>query len=404
MNEYRALSSPSLIALSSNDPLLTAFQLSWELRNLAFAEQECKAEYLELRKQCQKFAVDLLDQSRSSKELAIILNYDPEAPPYEDGDHMQLARLELAIGYKQKKFVAHPNIQQLLAALWYEGVPGFRRKSSLEKMFIIVRVALLFPLYCLMYMVAPGCRFSRVLKKPFMKFLVHASSYLFFLFILIMVSQRAEVHLVQMFGTESMKRQLEEQMRRQRGNAPTNMELLVALYVVGFIWEETQEIFREGIRRYLRNMWNFIDFSRNFLYTLVGILRVVAYYQQRQEIEGDAETAFIPREKWNDYDPQLIAEGLFAAANIFSALKLVHLFSINPHLGPLQVSLGRMVIDIVKFFFIYTLVLFAFACGLNQLLWYFADLEKRKCFVLPQGEADWENAGDSCMKWRRFGK
>lgn len=38
INEYRALASPSLIALSSSDPILTAFQLSWELRNLAFAE------------------------------------------------------------------------------------------------------------------------------------------------------------------------------------------------------------------------------------------------------------------------------------------------------------------------------------------------------------------------------
>uniref|UniRef100_Q9TXE9 TRP PROTEIN=140 kDa integral RHABDOMERAL photoreceptor protein/retina expressed gene product (Fragments) n=1 Tax=Calliphora vicina TaxID=7373 RepID=Q9TXE9_CALVI len=43
-------------------------------------------------------------------------------------------------------------------------------------------------------------------------------------------------------------------------------------------------------------------------------------------------------------------------------------------LGPLQVSLGRMIIDIIKFFFIYTLVLFAFGCGLNQLLWYYAEL------------------------------
>lgn len=103
VNEYRALSSPSLIALSSNDPLLTAFQLSWELRNLAFAEQECKAEYLDLRRQCQKFAVDLLDQSRSSQELAIILNYDPDSSPYIEGEHMKLARLELAINYKQKK-------------------------------------------------------------------------------------------------------------------------------------------------------------------------------------------------------------------------------------------------------------------------------------------------------------
>lgn len=41
LNEYRALASPSLIALSSSDPILTAFQLSWELRNLAFGEPVC---------------------------------------------------------------------------------------------------------------------------------------------------------------------------------------------------------------------------------------------------------------------------------------------------------------------------------------------------------------------------
>lgn len=39
------------------------------------------------------------------------------------------------------------------------------------------------------------------------------------------------------------------------------------------------------------------------------------------------------------------------------------MFSVNSHLGPLQLSLGRMFIDIVKFFSIYALVLFSFACG-----------------------------------------
>uniref|UniRef100_A0A182K248 Transient receptor ion channel domain-containing protein n=1 Tax=Anopheles christyi TaxID=43041 RepID=A0A182K248_9DIPT len=403
VNEYRALASPSLIALSSQDPLLTAFQLSWELRNLAFAEQECKSQYLDLRHQCQNFAVELLDQSRSSQELAIILNYDPNSPPYMDGDHMKLTRLELAIDYKQKKFVAHPNIQQLLAAMWYEGVPGFRRKSAAEKIYIIVRTAVLFPIYCMLYMIAPSCETSKFMRKPFMKFLIHASSYLFFLFLLILVSQRAEVQVVLLFGTESMKRALQEELARQRGNGPTYLECLVLIYVMGFIWEETQEIFKEGIRSYLRNMWNFIDFSRNFLYCCVALLRLIAYIQQTSQISADPSTAYIAREHWDDFDPQLIAEGLFAAANIFSALKLIHLFSINPHLGPLQISLGRMVIDIVKFFFIYSLVLFAFACGLNQLLWYFADLEKSKCYSLKGGLPDWDNQGDACMKWRRFG-
>ena len=76
----------------------------------------------------------------------------------------------------------------------------------------------------------------------------------------------------------------------------------------------------------------------------------------------------------------------------------MHLFSVNPYLGPLQISLGRMVIDIVKFFFIYTLVLFSFACGLNQLLWYYSDLEKQKCDSRDQLDGD----DESCLRWRRF--
>ena len=56
----------------------------------------------ELRKQCRAFAEELLSHTRSSTELAVMLNYDPESLPYEDGDSMKLKRLELAIDYKQK--------------------------------------------------------------------------------------------------------------------------------------------------------------------------------------------------------------------------------------------------------------------------------------------------------------
>ena len=36
-------------------------------------------------------------------------------------------------------------------------------------------------------------------------------------------------------------------------------------------------------------------------------------------------------------DITFFPQGLFAAANIFSSLKLVYIFSVNPYLGPLQV-------------------------------------------------------------------
>lgn len=124
--------------------------------------------------------------------------------------------------------------------------------------------------------------------------------------VLILVSQRAEVQVILLFGTEAMKSALEESMKKQRGNAPSTLEVFVFVYVLGFIWEETREIYREGIRSYLRNLWNFIDFTRNSIYCFTFLLRAVAYIQQMSQINKDPSTAYIPREKWDDFDPQLI--------------------------------------------------------------------------------------------------
>ena len=103
INAYRALASSSLIALSSKDPILTAFELSWELKRLSRLENEFKVDYEHLAKQCQEFAVALLDQTRGSKELEIVLNHNTSGPVNETGERMNLSRLKLAIKYKQKK-------------------------------------------------------------------------------------------------------------------------------------------------------------------------------------------------------------------------------------------------------------------------------------------------------------
>ena len=119
--------------------------MSWQLRRLSFLEPEFKSEYVELRKQCQAFATALLDHTRTHFELEILLNYDPDSSSNNSNSvvnansintiecneqgRMHLARLKLAIRYKQKKFCAHANVQQLLASIWYEGLPGFRRRN-----------------------------------------------------------------------------------------------------------------------------------------------------------------------------------------------------------------------------------------------------------------------------------
>lgn len=102
-------------------------------------------------------------------------------------------------------------------------------------------------------------------------------------------------------------------------------------------------------------------------------------FQVKRERELGSPNAYLERKDWKAFDPNLIAEAMFAAANIFSSLKLIYIFTVNPHLGPLQISLGRMVLDIMKFGVLYVLVLFSFACGLNHLYWYYATLREKEC-------------------------
>ncbi|XP_017766360.1 PREDICTED: transient receptor potential-gamma protein [Eufriesea mexicana] len=400
INAYRALASPSLIALSSKDPILTAFELSWELRRLSFLEHEFKCEYQELRRQCQDFATALLDHTRSSYELEVLLNHDPTGPAFEHGERMHLNRLKLAIKLRQKKFVAHPNVQQLLASIWYEGLPGFRRKNMVLQALEIVRIGVLFPFFSVAYIIAPHSMVGQTMRKPFIKFICHSASYFTFLFMLILASQRIESVIGNWMGHDVVEH---EPAPTKRGAAPTIVEWFILAWVSGLIWSEVKQLWDVGLEEYVNDMWNVIDFVTNSLYVATAALRVVAYYRVQKEMENQIE---LQREQWGTWDPMLISEGLFSAANIFSSLKLVYIFSVNPHLGPLQVSLSRMVMDIMKFFFLYVLVLFAFSCGLNQLLWYYADMEKKRCHAVSAmshaPSANITTDSNACIVWRRF--
>ncbi|XP_049709317.1 short transient receptor potential channel 4 isoform X4 [Elephas maximus indicus] len=353
LNIYKALASPSLIALSSEDPFLTAFQLSWELQELSKVENEFKSEYEELSRQCKQFAKDLLDQTRSSRELEIILNYRDDNSLIEEQSGNDLARLKLAIKYRQKEFVAQPNCQQLLASRWYDEFPGWRRRHWAVKMVTCFIIGLLFPVFSVCYLIAPKSPLGLFIRKPFIKFICHTASYLTFLFLLLLASQHID----------------RSDLNRQ-GPPPTIVEWMILPWVLGFIWGEIKQMWDGGLQDYIHDWWNLMDFVMNSLYLATISLKIVAFVKY---------SALHPRESWDMWHPTLVAEALFAIANIFSSLRLISLFTANSHLGPLQISLGRMLLDILKFLFIYCLVLLAFANGLNQLYFYYEETKGLSC-------------------------
>ena len=278
INAYRALASPSLIALSSKDPILTAFELSWQLRRLSFLEPEFKTEYLELRKQCQLFATALLDHTRTTHELEVLLNHDPGVDSLDSHGKMTLSRLKLAIRCKQKKFCAHANVQQLLASIWYEGLPGFRRKNIVVQTLQIIFIGFLFPFFSIAYIIAPCTRIGQVMKKPFIKFICHSASYMTFLVLLALASQRIETDI---FDFEVKDKDGQQESATKRGAPPTLIELMVLPWVLGLIWSEIKQLWELGLADYLSDMWNILDFITNSLYVATITLRVIAYLQVR---------------------------------------------------------------------------------------------------------------------------
>ncbi|XP_054722030.1 transient-receptor-potential-like protein [Uloborus diversus] len=366
IHTYRALASPAWISLTSEDPILTAFQLSWELEHLAHRENEFKEIYLVLSNQCKKYSCDLLDLCRSTEEVIAVLNrkseseYDEEDRNGEE-DKLTLSRLKMALKYEQKQFVAHPNCQQLLTSIWYEGFPVWRRRNGFTKIVICCGLIACIPAISLYYLFCPRSKLGKLVRSPFMKFIYHSASFGCFLLLLVLASTRTE-------GSERSRQNI-------RGPPPSLVEWLIFFWVSGMVWAECKQLWEEGLKAYVRQWWNWLDFIMLSFYLATFSLKAVAFFQIHSDLYGNR---VMERHRWPNNDPTLIAEGVFAVANVFSFARIIYLFQTNPHLGPLQISLGCMIIDIAKFLFIFFLILTSFACGLNQLYWY-ADYVDENC-------------------------
>lgn len=109
--------------------------------------------------------------------------------------------------------------------------------------------------------------------------------------------------------------------------------------LAGMVWGECKEIWSEGIDDYVRQYWNWLDFLMltSFIasFSLKGIASILVS-------TGRYGPKLQDRGHWPDNDPTLIAEAIFAIANVFSFARIIYLFQTNPHLGPLQISLGCM--------------------------------------------------------------
>uniref|UniRef100_H2V8U2 Short transient receptor potential channel 1 n=1 Tax=Takifugu rubripes TaxID=31033 RepID=H2V8U2_TAKRU len=339
---YRCLASPSLIMLTEEDPILRAFELSADLKELSLVEVEFRNDYEELAKQCKMFAKDLLAQARNSRELEVILNHTSSEDHVDKRglleERMNLSRLKLAIKYNQKEFVAQSNCQQFLNTVWFGETASYRRKHTCLKMATVLSVAVLWPLLSVCYLLVPRSRVGQLIHTPFVKFIIHSASYLTFLLLL---------NLYSLVYNEGKKNTM--------GPALEMIDYLLILWIIGMVWSDVKRLWYQGLEDFLEESRNQLGFVMNSLYLATFALKIVAHSKDTE------------RKNWDAFHPILVAEGLFAFANVLSYLRLFFMYTTSSILGPLQISMGQMLQEFGKFLGLFLLVLFSFTIGLTQL-------------------------------------
>ncbi|XP_051959964.1 short transient receptor potential channel 2-like [Xyrauchen texanus] len=365
INTYRGIASRAYLSITAEDAMLSTFRLSRDLRKLSKKEPEFKPQYIGLEELCQEFAVELLGMCRNQSEVTTILNScvrdeedsddELDQQAFEEGIP-NLARLRLAVNLNQKQFVAHPICQQVLSSIWCGNLSGWRGSRTAWKLLVSLGIFLSMPLLCFIYWIAPKSKLGKTLKIPVIKFLLHSASYMWFLITLLGESIAMEMHR-------------EEFASREQNILHNSFHMI---WVIGFFWFECKEVWIEGLRTYFLDWWNCLDVMVLSMYLASFAMRVVIMlksYFVCQEPGCQDECVYFTetsREDWHQEDPQFIAEVLFAVTSMLSFTRLAYILPAHESLGTLQISIGKMIDDMMRFMFILVIIGTAFLCGINN--------------------------------------
>nr|XP_012423114.1 PREDICTED: short transient receptor potential channel 6 isoform X7 [Odobenus rosmarus divergens] len=239
-------------------------------------------------------------------------------------------------------------------------------------------------------------KMGKIMRGPFMKFVAHAASFTIFLGLLVMnAADRFE-------GTKLLPNETStdnaKQLFRMKTSCFSWMEMLIISWVIGMIWAECKEIWTEGPKEYLFELWNMLDFGMLAIFAASFIARFMAFWHasKAQRIIDANDTLKdltkvtlgdnvkyynLARIKWDPSDPQIISEGLYAIAVVLSFSRIAYILPANESFGPLQISLGRTVKDIFKFMVIFIMVFVAFMIGMFNLYSYYIGAKQNEAFT-----------------------
>ncbi|KAH7951704.1 hypothetical protein HPB52_011545 [Rhipicephalus sanguineus] len=305
LNTYKAICNPHYMLQVSGDPILDSFLYAQGMAATSHAEEEFRREYDQEIAKLRTFTCALLDQCRTVEETRVLL----ERPAGLEGRvaHLAFPRVILALQYNEREFVTHGHVQQVLRIEWEGEFKAWNRLTFPVKLVHFLIRFFTLPVVVIWVKLMPQSVMAKHWSSPVNKYMNHFAARLMFVFFVYM-----QICL--------------DKARTSRGAPHTGVEWLIVIWVMGFVFEEIVHCYTIGASRYFSSMWHWYDITMISLFLLTFIFWIVAW----------AELLEIRAEE-------------------------------SAKLGPLQVSISSMMIEIVRFFFICICIMLAFAFGLTRM-------------------------------------
>lgn len=258
-------------------------------------------------------------------------------------------RLITAMDHNQKEFVAHTNVQQVLERAWIGDWIEWKAYSTFRKGLYVLWCLVLLPITILFGVFVPDSALNKSNRLPINRMFNSLVTYLIFLALLFVQSNS-------------------DKFTTPRGAPYSITWWCVSLFVVGHVVEKIKLRMLQGPERFFKNLWNGFDTAKLTLFTTAYLCWALA------EVQTNWVNVELDRKYWHWADPQLLAEGLFAVATVMAYMRLLFLCQLNYYIGPMQVSLGKVLHDFVKFSTFMVIIMAAFTSGMGTLYSYYAGM------------------------------
>ena len=316
------------VYLKCRDPFRAAFDVSKSIEAIVNVRDEFRMEFELLIRDADVFAYKMLDHCDRMWEAREVL----------DRSHGLLRK---AIDEGKKRFVGHPFSQQIILEEWYGKVAN---KSIFDKIKLAIKYLLspiLLPWYLLKFLlfkqllkVSPkkssGADHMDFLFTPFICFVTDILNYMVLLGLLVATC-----------------------ICPKESHVPHYIEIALWCSMVSRLLIESDQIWQQGVGRYLSNMWNVLELLSCALISAAALYRIVVCFKYNNP--EDSLT------KLNNLHQDILKiTYLYAITEFLLILRWLNFLEFFPRLGPLLIALRTLIADVFKFVLI---VLFTCVMG-----------------------------------------